>query len=332
MFQLRYNGRTYPVEAGQSVLDALLAHDQAVPNSCRAGVCQSCLVQVTEGEAPGSAQKGLKPTLAAQGYVLACQCQPEGDLAVRLPAAGDLRVPARVTGLRRLAEDVMELRLGTEAPLDYRPGQYVTLWRDAGLGRSYSLASVPGLDEDLCFHVRRVPEGQFSGWLFGELRPGDALEVQGPSGHCFYLVQDRQRPLILAGTGTGLAPLWGIVRDALAQGHTGPIHLFHGALDRAGLYLHDALTALAAAHGNLHYHASVLRGEADEAAGILAEPLEALILRTVPEPKGCTAYLCGAPDFVNGLRKRLFLAGASMNDILADAFLPSTGSAQIQAT
>lgn len=323
MFQLRFNGRTYSVAAGQTILDVLLAHDHMIPSSCRAGVCQSCLMQVTEGEVPPNAQKGLKSTLVAQGYVLACQCQPENNLAVSLPATVDLRVPAKVKGLRRLSEDVIELHLMTEACFAYRPGQYATLWRDAGLGRSYSLSSVPEQDEGLRFQIRRIPDGQFSGWVFDGLQPGDTIEIQGPSGNCFYIAHNQQRQLLLAGTGTGLAPLWGIVQDALKQEHTGPIHLFHGAPDRAGLYLHDELLALAETHGNFHYHASVLHGEAVVNEGIYLEPIQTLIQRIMPDPKGCSAYLCGAPDFVNGLRKRLFLAGASMNEIYADAFLSS---------
>ena len=69
------------------------------------------------------------------------------------------------------------------------------------------------------------------------------------------------------------------------------------------------------------------KGEAEPAARIQAEPLETLIPRAVPNPKGCGIYLCGAPEFVQALRKRLFLAGAAMADIHTDAFLPAVAAA-----
>lgn len=331
MPQLKFEGQQIPLEAGNTVLDTLLDSGHAVPNNCRAGACQSCLIQITEGEVPANAQLGLKDTLAAQGYALACQCRPETDIVVRLPAPNALRIAASVSGLTLLCDDVMQLRLRSETPLDYHAGQYLTLWKDEQLGRSYSLASVPGLDDELCFHIKRIPDGQFSGWVFDELQIGDALQLQGPAGDCFYLQDDPDRELILAGTGTGLAPLYGIARDALMQGHTGPIHLFHGALQTDGLYLHQALLDLDASQSNFHYHASALNGEADAAAHIQTEPVEQLIQAAAPNPKNCTAYLCGAADFVNQLRKRLFLAGASMNDIYADAFLASSGDGQAEA-
>lgn len=323
MPQLKFKDQTYALNAGDSVLDTLLAQGEEIPNSCRVGVCQSCLIQVTEGEVPANAQLGLKDTLAAQGYALACQCRPQTDIAVSLPDGDTLRLDVEVSGLERLCEDVMALRLRSETPFDYRAGQYVTLWKDAQLGRSYSLASVPGLDEELIFHIKRLPGGRFSGWVFDELKPGDRLQLQGPSGTCFYLQDDPDRELILAGTGTGLAPLYGIARDALNQCHTGPIHLFHGALHPAGLYLHQVLLELDNSHANFHYHASVLHGE--QADGFTStDPVESLIQTVVPAPKDCTAYLCGAEDFVGQLRKRLFLAGAAMNNIHADAFVAAS--------
>lgn len=102
-----------------------------------------------------------------------------------------------------------------------------------------------------------------------------------------------EQPLLLAGTGTGLAPLYGVARDALEAGHTGPVRLFHGALEVRGLYLVEALRAL-------------IRAEC-------------------PHPVGWRAYLCGNPERVLSLKKKLFLAGLSLKDLHADAFLPSAG-------
>jgi hypothetical protein len=40
-------------------------------------------------------------------------------------------------------------------------------------------------------------------------------------------------------------------------------------------------------------------------------------------PRGWHSYLCGAPELVDQLRRRIFLAGARMDAICADAFLPT---------
>ncbi len=323
MPKVEYEGDVVSLACGQSLLEALLEAGHDIPNSCRAGACQSCLMQATEGEVPAEAQAGLKDTHQAQGYFLACRCQPRGDLKVRLPAPGSVRVSARVTDKALLAPDVLRLRLRAEGELDYRAGQYVSVWRDASLGRSYSLASVPGLDEALELHVRRVPGGAMSNWMHDELEPGVELALQGPAGDCFYLEGTEDRPLLLVGTSTGLAPLIGIARDALNKGHRGPIHLFHGALALEGLYLRDELRALDEAHAHFHYHPSVMNAEAALPEGVECGAIDAKALAVAESLSGWKVYLCGAPDLVQRMRKQAFLAGAGMGDIYADAFLSS---------
>ncbi|XHF30562.1 hypothetical protein NR792_35840 [Corallococcus exercitus] len=108
----------------------------------------------------------------------------------------------------------------------------------------------------------------------------------------------------------------------MEAGHTGPIHLFHGALEPRGLYRVDALRALAERHPNLHYRPIVLAGGGGD---VEEGPLEARILASLPKrPVGWRAFLCGNPEAVLSLRKKLFLTGFSLKDIHADAFLPST--------
>jgi ferredoxin-NADP reductase len=321
MATLRYDGHAVSTQDGETVLEALLRHGLAVPHGCRSGICQSCLLRAREGAIPAMAQTGLKPTLVERDYLLACRCVPTEDMTLEISAAGTLRTPAVIDAIEPLSGDILRLRLTPEGPLDYRPGQYVTLWRDAALGRSYSLASLPDEGRDLEFHIRVLPGGQFSSWLRDQARPGDRLEVQDAAGSCFYTPALRDANLLLVGTGTGLAPLWGIVREALRQGHRGAIHVMHGAVQCDGLYLHEALQQLADRHDNLHYHASVLQPEGCSAVD--TRPLDALVVETIGDFSGWHSYLCGAPELVNQLRKRIFLAGARMDAICADVFLPT---------
>ena len=91
---------------------------------------------------PAAAQQGLKATLVEQGYFLSCLCRPEGDL--ELEPAGGLAVRGRITALERLTETVLRARVETEAPLDYRAGQYITLAREDGLARRSHIRSLYG--------------------------------------------------------------------------------------------------------------------------------------------------------------------------------------------
>ncbi|MBL8238463.1 MAG: 2Fe-2S iron-sulfur cluster binding domain-containing protein [Bryobacterales bacterium] len=305
----------------ESVLDALLRHGVEVSNSCRAGACQSCMLRATSGVLPAASQQGLKATLVEQGYFLSCVCRPEGDLV--LEPAGGLEFTASIAALERLSANVLRVRLRTDTPLEYRPGQYLTLRRADGLARSYSLASLPE-DGALELHVRRAPRGRMSGWLFDEARVNEAVTVRGPAGECFYTGGSPDQPLLLAGTGTGLAPLIGILRDALRLGHRGPIHLYHGALRPEGLYLREELRDFDSAHANLHYTPVVLEG--GEPEGIAAGALDKTITAAHPKLSGWRGFLCGDPGIVQLLKKKLFLAGMASRDIFADAFVEAPGS------
>jgi CDP-4-dehydro-6-deoxyglucose reductase len=323
MARVSYEARWYPLEAEESVLDGLLRRGVTVPHACKTGVCQSCLMKASGGVVPEKAQVGLKETLKARNYFLACSCRLDPGVDLEVAGGEELRVPARIQALERLGADVLRVRLWPEAPFEYRAGQYLTLLRGDGLARSYSLASLPR-EDGLELHVRLLPGGAMSQWLRDDAQPGDAVKLQGPAGDCFYLPGRPEQPLLLLGTGTGLSPLYGIARDALESGHTGPIYLFHGAREAKGLYLVDELRALAERHPNLHYRPSVLEGRLGE--GVHVGPLDGLVRAECPKPVGFRAFLCGNPELVLSLRKKLFLAGLSLKDIHADAFLPSAGS------
>ncbi|MBS1835169.1 MAG: 2Fe-2S iron-sulfur cluster binding domain-containing protein [Acidobacteria bacterium] len=320
MPSITFEGQDREVLPGETVLDCLLRSGVAVPHSCKAGACQSCLMKAEANVGLESAQAGLKDTLRAQGYFLACSLRPSADVAVSLPG-GEVRTAARITRLDSLNETVLRVRLRVEEPFPYYPGQFLSLVRSDGLARSYSLASLPH-ESDLELHVRRIPGGAMSEWLHSDSPEGETVWLQGPAGNCFYVPGSPEEPLLLVGTGTGLAPLYGIARDALAQGHTGPIWMFHGALTPAGLYLTRELQEMSARHANLHYVRAALRdGGVD---GVEDGELDACIRARLPKLAGFKAYVCGDPALVNSLRKKLFLAGIASKAIYADAFLPSS--------
>ncbi|NUM52110.1 MAG: 2Fe-2S iron-sulfur cluster binding domain-containing protein [Candidatus Hydrogenedentes bacterium] len=320
MHDIHFQNERYAAREGESVLDCLLRNGFAMPHSCKSGVCQSCIMRAVSGTIPAKAQTGLRDTLRAQGYVLACCFVPEGDVEIALIDTALLRTPGSIESIDPLNATVVRVRVRTEKPIEYRPGQYVNLVRADGLVRSYSLASVPEEDELLELHVAAVPGGRMSGWMHRRDGLGAQVALLGPVGNCFYVPGNAHQPIFLAGTNTGLAPLYGIVRDALRRGHEGPIHLFHGAIRPEGLYLADELRAMASRNANVHYYASVLQGEAD---GVATVPLDQFSLQTVPKLSGHKVYLCGHPDFVRIMQRKTFLAGASLSDIYADAFVPS---------
>lgn len=321
MVSVRFEEADVTVEEGATLLEALLDAGHDIPNSCRAGACQSCMLQATDGTPPEDAQKGLKETQKQQGYFLACRCEPKAPITVQRGASTQT-VNAVLTSKKQLTPSVLQLRF--TADFDYLPGQYVNLVRHDGLCRSYSIASVPALDGNVELQLRIFPDGKFSQWALNDFVVGESLEMQGPFGDCFYTESDLNQPMLLAGTGTGLAPLYGIVRDALSRGHSGEIKLFAGAKNAEGLYLVEELMSLSETYPNLSYYPVVLEGSGELPAGCLVGDLNAVVKDRVADTKGYRAYFCGSEERVKKLRKQTFLAGANMQDIFCDLFTPSS--------
>lgn len=318
MPKLTYDGAVFDADDGETVLDVLLRQGVELARSCRKGVCQTCILRSTSGPPPARAQEGLKPTLRAQGYFLPCMCPVAADMTIAAPRDADVFGRAVVAEKTTLGGDVCRLRLEPATALYYHAGQFVNLRRADGLSRSYSLASVPHADPLLELHVRRMKQGRMSSWIFDELAVGEAIDLYGPSGSCFYLPGREAGTVLLVGTGTGLAPLYGIARDALLSGHRGPVHLFHGSATLEGQYLHDELRALEARFPSFRY-TPCLDGQ-DPPPGCMAGRANDVAFATYEALTGARVFLCGAPEMVRSAKKTAYLAGAAIADIHADPF------------
>lgn len=244
-------------------------------------------------------------------------------MSVKLPDGGGLNTRGTIVGKEMLNHNVMRLELAPEGGFACEPGQYITLLNSDGLARSYSVANDPVKEGRIELHIRLLNDGLMSAFLKEKVGLGDSLTVRGPAGNCFYVCEEgRDYPIMLAGTGTGLAPLYGITKQALAQGHKGEVQLFHGALQDADLYLVPQLQTLAAEHPNFRYAPCVLKG--DPGQFYLPGNLEEIVMSALPTDKTQTRlFLCGAPEMVNALKRKAFLSGLASKHIFADAFLPT---------
>lgn len=276
-------------------------------------------MRVIEGEPPAKSQAGLKDTLKSQGYFLACQCIPDGDLAVALPT--DDAVPFYTTAVLEkftLSRDIVSVRLSNPEGMQCRPGQYVQVALDGHI-RSYSIASLPEQDGFLELHVKRIPGGRLSNWFHDVSQPGMQCRIRGPFGSCFYVPDGTQEfPVFLVGTSSGLAPLEGVARDALARGHKGPIVLIHGALEKGGLYHQAELSQLQSDNAGFRYRTSVADSGDAATADIRVHAKNELGNLGA---RNARVFLCGAPELVNEMKVGMFLAGAASANIHADPFV-----------
>jgi ferredoxin-NADP reductase/ferredoxin/truncated hemoglobin YjbI len=323
MTRVTFEGARYPLQSGESVLDALIRGGAPVQFSCRRGACHTCILRASEGEPGTASQSGLSREKREHGYFLPCKAVPAADLVVERPSLRDLFVRARVERKRVLSERVVQLLLEPLENSTFRAGQFFNL-RAQGIVRSYSVASVQEEDYFIELHVQRVPGGALSSYLCDELQADDEVEIQGPNGSSTYAAEAPERPLLLLGTGSGLAPLWGVVRDALRSQHRGPIHLYHGARDAQGLYLQRELRELERRHENFAYMPCLSGPPVDALAGHLARGrVTHVAFERHPELADTEVFLAGSPSMVHEARYRATFAGAERGRIHADPFQSS---------
>lgn len=323
---VHYQNTPVVVEKESSVLEALEGKNFRIPFSCRAGVCHSCMMQVDESDDGDVhqallndngfllSQQGLSANQVAQGYFLPCCCYPSKDMDVKDKDATEVK-QGRVSSKKSLSDSVLALSL--EVDFRWFPGQYITLWHDAFQGRSYSIASRHDHNKTIELHIKRHDLGLVSRWVHDDLHEGDNIKLSSPLGNCFYTDEHNDKPLLMACTGTGLAPLYGILLEALAQQHTAPIYLYAAGGDPSHLYYQDELMALAKEHPNVHYIRTVRR-EAED--GMLEDDVVNLIKERHPKLNGWKIFLCGGPTMIKTLQRQCFFNGASISDILVDAF------------
>ncbi|MGY0145710.1 NADH oxidoreductase [Edwardsiella tarda] len=70
----------YRAAVGSTLLSAMEQNRLPVQAACRAGVCGSCKTRILRGDYQAGSTQTLTPEEIAQGYVLACCCQLNGDV------------------------------------------------------------------------------------------------------------------------------------------------------------------------------------------------------------------------------------------------------------
>jgi CDP-4-dehydro-6-deoxyglucose reductase len=323
------SGTEFAVRRGESVLAAALRQGVMLPYSCKNGTCGSCKGNIEQGEVhyPFHPPLALERSEIADGYALLCQAEPMDDLVVRvreIEAVRDIPVrmlPARVVDKTVLAKDVMRLRLRLpkNQRLQFLAGQYIDILLPGGKRRAFSIASPPQSENEIELHIRHVEGGDFTGWVFEELKVHDILRLEGPLG-TFFVRHDRpDRPMIMMGGGTGFAPLKSMVEDLLALGDRRPLHVFWGARTVHELYLADLPEGWAAEHDHIRYTPAVSENPAD-AGDHFSGFVHDAVLDAYSDLSGLDVYMSGPPAMIDAAKAAFLARGLPDDRLFYDSF------------
>jgi len=250
---LKASGKQFTVQKDETLLEAALHQGITLPYGCKNGACGSCKGKILEGQVEHGqhSASALSPADEASGSTLFCCAHPKSDLLIEareVQGAGDIAVrklPCRVNSISRPSEDVaiLKLQLPATERFQFLAGQYLEFLLKDGQRRAYSIANAPDQEGPLELHLRHLPGGLFTDFVFGAkelaLKEKDILRFEGPLGS-FFLREDSKKPIIFVAAGTGFAPIKSIVEQMQLKKIQRPIHLYWGGRRPRDLYL-DAL-------------------------------------------------------------------------------------------
>lgn len=163
--------------------------------------------------------------------------------------------PAQVVGIDRVTADAFTIHF--ENPdtdsFAYLPGQYLTVKVPVGgevLRRAYSLSSTPGLDANLSVTIKRIADGRVSSQLHQNLKVGDVLEIFPPLGNFVVKIDPlNTKHYVLIGAGSGITPLYSILRAVLAGEPHSRVTLVYGNRNEEGIIFAKELAQLTQQYG-----------------------------------------------------------------------------------
>ncbi|TGE27337.1 ferredoxin--NADP reductase [Hymenobacter metallicola] len=241
----------------------------------------------------------------------------------------------RIRAIRVEAPDtksfVLEPAAGTE--LRYQAGQYLTLvclQHGQEVRRSYSMSSAPALAEPLTITVKRVDNGVLSRYLIDQARVGDELQTTGAAG--FFVLPDSledYRQLILLAAGSGITPLFALLKTAL---HGYPqlrvLLVYSNRTPAATIFLAELQQLARQFPDRLHLELLYSTNPDLSRAHLHKELLEQLVAEHAPGPPAQTlAYLCGPLNYMRMGTYGLHDAGLPLSHIRRELFYTAAAPA-----
>lgn len=235
--------------------------------------------------------------------------------------------PLTVASVQRLTDDSVAVSFAVPDDLrelfDFAAGQSLTIRRTIdGVDhrRTYSICSPVGSAPRIA--VREIPGGLFSAWLVHQVRVGDTVDVQAPSGSFRVDPGQGGRHLCIA-AGSGITPMLSIASTVLANAES-HLTLLYGNRTTTSVMFAEELADLKDAHAGRFELIHVLSREPRDVplfSGRLdAERLRELFTRLVPVGDLDHVWLCGPLGMIDDARAVLAELGVPTERVHLELF------------
>ena len=257
---------------------------------------------------------------------------PSGSLPIRWESQDQRQLHLQVMRKVKESSDVTSFYLSTipgeppGLPL-FQAGQYLPILIPVGNNeiatRTYSLSSSNATNDYFRISVKREPLGLVSRLLHDELREGDTLTCQKPTGDFVYN-HSSAAPVVFLSAGVGVTPILSMLYKFVDSLESSP---------RKGYWVHSARD------GKHHPFQDEVQRLADRTGGMLnvhiayTQPMEEdvnytsssridinLLSRLVPDLHAAEFYMCGPGGFTVEIETSLVAAGVKASSIKVETF------------
>jgi CDP-4-dehydro-6-deoxyglucose reductase len=220
---------------------------------------------------------------------------------------------ATLAATRAIAADTVEYRFALDAEdrtLRWRAGQYISLAcgvqpDGVSILRSYTVASRPD-GEGLRLVLKLVAGGAASTW-FRRLPVGERVRFTGPMGF-FVLDPAHTGDVVMAATGTGIAPFLPMLEELRERDEPGRLHLLWGLRAEDDLFWQDELARVVDAHRGRLRPTVTLSRPSETWRGERGR-ITARVFDLLPSLDRPTFYLCGNGAMIDEVKTGLVARG-----------------------
>lgn len=214
-------------------------------------------------------------------------------------------------------------------PVAYRAGQFLTLILQNRSGhelrRSYSLSSTPR-ESLLRLTIKRVHNGEMSRYLLDTLRVGDVLTSLHPAGR-FTLDENQTSDLVFFGAGSGITPLFSLLKHVLLTNSDQRVTLLYSNSDEPSIIFRDELDDLQRQFPARFQLLYLLSNPSGNWSGLRGRLNNVMLERLLPEligtsnPNRIRFYICGPTDYMRMVQFTLVFSGFRPDQIRRENFV-----------
>jgi ferredoxin-NADP reductase/Fe-S-cluster-containing hydrogenase component 2 len=244
------------------------------------------------------------------------------------PATGKIRWLGRLklVEVEEVTHNVKTFRFrpptGGAIPFDYLPGQFLTLHvapQGIPTRRSYTIASTPTWRDRIEITVKREPHGLVSRWLHDDLKVGDEVEIEAPSG-TFIFSGEQAESIILIGAGVGITPMMSVARYLTETRWPGKVALILGFRAPRDYIFRDEIEKLKVRNPNLTVTVTMSDPRDETWAGSCGRIDAALLTSALRDNANCRAHVCGPPSMMDAVKGTLLGLGVHESQVRTEAF------------